>query len=61
MPRRGASRRRMRTHAEWKVDTHILWATLPIKAATLRFISSAALLVNVIEMISKGDTPCWIR
>ena len=29
MPRRGASRRRMRTQAEWKVDTHIARARGP--------------------------------
>src|SRR3954447_22254699 len=56
------SRRRMRTHAEWNVDTHIFSATGPTSAATRCFISSAALLVNVIARISKGLTPrSWMR
>src|SRR6266545_6655990 len=54
---RSASRRRMRTHAEWNVDTHILAATGPISAATRVFISSAALLVKVMARISNGLTP----
>src|SRR5947209_20438947 len=48
----------MRTHAEWKVDTHIFWATGPTRAATRDFISSVALLVNVMARISKGENPC---
>src|SRR5215213_1988477 len=47
----------MRTQAEWNVDTHIFRATGPTRAATRPFISSAALLVNVMARISKGDTP----
>ena len=47
----------MRTQAEWKVDTHIFWATGPTRAATRCFISSAALLVKVMARISKGETP----
>src|SRR5688572_13645843 len=47
----------MRTQAEWNVDTHILCATGPTRRATRCFISSAALLVNVIARISNGDTP----
>src|ERR687886_2084601 len=57
-PRWWASRRRMRTQAEWKVDTHIFWATGPTSADTRRFISSAALLVKVMARIWKGETPC---
>ena len=47
----------MRTHAEWKVDTHIPRATPPTRRATRSFISSAALLVKVIARIAKGETP----
>jgi hypothetical protein len=47
----------MRTQAEWNVDTHILRATGPTRAATRPFISSAALLVKVMARISKGETP----
>ena len=56
-PMRSASRRSMRTHAEWNVDTHMRWATGPTRVATRSFISAAALLVNVMARISKGDTP----
>jgi hypothetical protein len=56
-PSLSASRRRMRTQAEWNVDTHILDATGPTSAATRDFISSAALFVNVMARISKGLTP----
>src|SRR5437588_6650116 len=59
----------MRTHAEWKVETHIFWATGPTRAATRDFISSAALLVKVMARTSKGEMPCslisqamrWVR
>ena len=47
----------MRTHAEWKVDTHIFSATGPTSSATRCFISSAALLVKVMARISNGETP----
>src|SRR5438132_7086168 len=47
----------MRTHAAWNVETHILRATGPTSAATRLFISSAALLVNVMARISNGETP----
>ena len=47
----------MRTHAEWNVDTHIFCATGPTSASTRDFISSAALLVNVMARISNGLTP----
>src|SRR6188474_1297597 len=52
----------MRTHAEWKVDTHIFSATGPTRAPTRDFISSAALFVNVMARISNGLMPwAWIR
>ncbi len=44
----------MRTHIEWKVDTHIERARGPMSAATRFFISPAALLVKVIARISLG-------
>src|SRR4051812_48742279 len=56
-PMRSASRRSIRTQAEWNVDTHILRATGPTRAATRFFISSAALFVKVMARISNGDTP----
>lgn len=59
MPSVFASRRRIRTHIEWNVDTHIAFARLPTSAATRSRISAAALLVNVIAMISPGCTPRW--
>src|ERR687885_723907 len=52
-----ASARRMRTHIEWKVDTHIARARGPTSAATRSFISPAALLVKVIARTSPGCTP----
>ena len=51
-----ASRRRIRTHAEWKVITHIDRACGPTSAATRAAISPAALLVNVIARIWCGET-----
>ena len=42
----------MRTQALWKVETHIPRATPPTSAATLCFISSAALLVKVMASIA---------
>ena len=56
-PSWGASRRRMRTHIEWNVETHIALARRPTSASTRSFISAAALLVKVIDMISPGCTP----
>ncbi len=47
----------MRTHIEWNVDTHIALARRPTSASTRSFISAAALLVKVIDMISPGCTP----
>src|SRR6266511_2068534 len=51
-----ASRRRMRAHAEWKVDTHIRCATGPTSAPTRSFISPAALVVNVIARSANGES-----
>src|SRR5436190_19212468 len=59
-PSRSASRRRIRTHAEWNVETHIFSATGPTSAPTRVFISSAALLVKVMARISNGLIP-WSR
>ena len=53
-----ASRRRIRTQAEWNVLTHIFLATGPTRAATRSRISSAALFVNVMARIRIGFTPC---
>src|SRR5689334_15872679 len=44
----------MRTHAEWKVLTHMMRARLPTRASTRCFISLAALLVKVIARIDAG-------
>jgi hypothetical protein len=46
----------MRTHIEWNVDTHIAADRRPTSASTRSFISAAALLVKVIDMISPGCT-----
>ena len=51
----------MRTHAEWNVHTHIAFTTGPTSAATRCFISSAALLVNVMARMAVGGTPSWMR
>ena len=53
-PTWAASRRRIRTQAEWKVETHIALARPPTSAATRSRISAAALLVNVIARIWPG-------
>ena len=55
-PACSCSARRMRTQAEWNVDTHISRARGPTSWATRSFISPAALLVNVIAMIWPGCT-----
>jgi hypothetical protein len=47
-----ASRRRIRTQAEWNVDTHMRPAAGPTRPATRSRISAAALLVKVIARIS---------
>src|SRR3954451_20889477 len=51
-----ASARRIRTHIEWNVDTHMERARGPTRSATRSFISAAALLVKVIAMISPECT-----
>ncbi len=51
-----ASRRKMRTQAEWKVITHMDLARGPTRAATRDAISPAALLVKVMARISCGAT-----
>jgi hypothetical protein len=51
-----ASARRIRTQAEWNVETHIALARPPTSPATRSFISPAALLVKVIARISPGAT-----
>ncbi|CAM5726580.1 hypothetical protein SMICM304S_10105 [Streptomyces microflavus] len=51
------SRRRMRTHALWKVMTHMALARGPTSSSTRSFISPAALLVKVIARICPGCTP----
>src|SRR3990172_5817608 len=56
-PSTAASRRRIRTQAEWNVDTHIPRETPPTKRATRSFISLAALLVKVMASTEYGDTP----
>ena len=44
----------MRTHAEWNVLTHMIFARPPTSSATRSRISAAALLVNVIARIEPG-------
>src|SRR5262245_14134839 len=56
-PSRGASRRRMRPHAEWKVRIQIERATPPSMSSSRSRISPAALFVKVIARISCGLTP----
>jgi hypothetical protein len=46
----------MRTHAEWKVITHMARAREPVSEAARAAISPAALLVKVIARISPGLT-----
>ena len=58
-PRWRYSRRRIRTHIEWNVETHIAFARRPTSAATRSRISAAALLVNVMAMNCPGPTPWW--
>ena len=53
-PIASASRRRMRTHAEWNVEIHMPDALSPSSASTRSRISAAALLVNVIARIWLG-------
>ena len=49
--------RRMRTHVEWNVATHIRCAVGPTSDATRSRISAAALLVKVMARICPGCTP----
>ncbi len=53
-PSVAASRRRIRTQAEWNVDTHMCRAAGPTSAATRSRISAAALFVKVIASTSPG-------
>ena len=53
-PSRSASARRMRTHMEWKVDTHMPRERVPTSCAKRSRISAAALLVKVMAKISQG-------
>ena len=55
------SRLRMRTHAEWNVDTHMRWATGPIRPSRRSRISAAALLVKVMARIWLGHAPNCVR
>ena len=55
-PSRACSARRIRTHAEWTVDTHIARARFPTSAATRSRISPAALLVKVMASTCVGCT-----
>ena len=56
MLNRPISARRIRTQAEWKVETHISLARLPTRSITRRRISAAALLVKVMARIEPGWT-----
>ena len=56
-PSLSISLRRIRTQAEWNVETHIRRARGPTSASTRSFISAAALLVNVIARIEPGWAP----
>ena len=53
-PKFSASRRRMRTHAEWNVEIHMPWDAWPTRCPTRSRISPAALLVKVIARIWLG-------
>ena len=55
IPSWAASARRIRTHIEWNVDTHIQPDRRPTRSATRSFISRAALFVKVIARISPGS------
>ena len=56
IPTLGASRRRIRTQALWKVITHIALARGPTKDSTRSRISAAALLVKVMARTWPGCT-----
>ena len=49
--------RRIRTQAEWKVDTQMLSEPNPTSLSTRSLISWAALLVKVIARMFHGLTP----
>src|SRR5210317_1556860 len=53
-PKRSCSARRIRTHAEWKVEIHIPVAASPINPLMRSRISPAALLVKVMARIWLG-------
>ena len=53
-PNCSASRRRIRTHAEWNVEIHMPCARSPTSCVTRSRISPAALFVNVIARIWLG-------
>lgn len=53
-PMRSISRRRMRTHMEWNVDTQMSRPSAPTSFATRSCISRAALFVNVIARMAQG-------
>lgn len=60
-PNRSASRRRIRTHAEWNVEIHMPSAACPTSAWTRSRISAAALFVNVIARICDGQASRFAR
>ena len=49
-----ASRRRIRTQEEWKVEIHMVLATPPTRDSMRSRISAAALLVKVMARIWPG-------
>ncbi len=53
-PNASASRRRMRTHAEWKVEIHMPSDASPSSDSTRSRISAAALFVKVMARIWLG-------
>ena len=53
-PNRSISLRRIRTQAEWNVETHMIRARRPTRSSTRSRISAAALLVKVIARIEPG-------
>ena len=56
MPNLSMSARRIRTQAEWNVETHISFARLPTRSTTRWRISAAALFVNVMARTEPGWT-----
>ena len=55
-PRRSASRRSIRTQAEWKVQAQMSLAFSPSIRSSLSFSSPAALLVKVMARMRQGST-----